>query len=73
MILNEHEKEICNKFSKRDESDHVHCFECPLRRGVAKYDFRCVANSHYDEKENDWVYDSEIVEAIFSRRKTNAE
>lgn len=30
MRLTKEEKEICKKYSERDENNTVHCFECPL-------------------------------------------
>lgn len=30
MRLTAEEKKICKKYSKRDENNTVHCFECPL-------------------------------------------
>lgn len=58
MLLTEREKKICAEYGAYDESGHVRCNECPLSKGnPAQYDFRCKANSHYDRKEKDWVYD----------------
>lgn len=30
MRLTKEEKEICKQYSKRDENNTVHCYECPL-------------------------------------------
>lgn len=30
MRLTNEEKEICKQYSKRDENNTVHCYECPL-------------------------------------------
>ncbi len=30
MRLTAEEREICKKYSERDENNTVHCFECPL-------------------------------------------
>ena len=57
MLTNEREQKICDKYSKRDENDKVHCNECPLRKGEGNYDFRCKANSHYNRKTKEWEYD----------------
>ena len=58
MITTEKDKRICEKYSTRDETGHVHCKECPLWRGVDwHYDFRCKANSHYNRKTKEWEYD----------------
>lgn len=58
MITNQKEQKICEKYGQRDEKGLVHCFECPLSKGNPKqYDFRCKANSHYDRKLKEWVYD----------------
>lgn len=56
MLTNYREQKICDKYSKRDENNKVHCKECPLRKGYG-YDFRCKANSHYDRKTGEWVMD----------------
>lgn len=57
MITNAKEVKICNKYSAKDSDGKVHCCECPLRKGTGSYDFRCKANSHYDRKEREWIYD----------------
>lgn len=58
MLTNDRERRICEKYSARDENDKVKCRECPLVKGNFKsWDFRCKANSHYDRKIQDWVYD----------------
>lgn len=57
MLKTERDKEICARYSARDETGHVHCSECPLalkqvwRWGV------CKANHHYDENLKWWVPD----------------
>jgi len=57
-LTTEREKAICKKYSEYDENGRVHCKECPLIKGNPNcYDFRCKANSHYDRKENEWVFD----------------
>ena len=57
MLTNEREQKICDKYSKRDENNKVHCKECPLNKGQGSYNFRCKANSHYDRKTGEWEYD----------------
>lgn len=58
MITNSKEQAICDKYSARDETNHVHCSECPLSKGnPQQWDFRCKANSHYDRKTKDWEWD----------------
>ena len=58
MITNSKEQKICDKFSAYDDTGHVHCFECPLRKDTGnRYDFRCKANSHYDRHTREWEYD----------------
>ena len=58
MITNTKERKICDKYSSYDETGHVHCSECPLVKGNWKsYDFRCIANSHYNRKSGEWEYD----------------
>ena len=60
MLTNERDRKICARYSQRDERHRVHCFECPLQKGNFElWDFRCKANSHYDRKIQDWVYDEE--------------
>ena len=59
MLTNNKERVICARHKKRDVKGEVHCFECPLRKGTGKYDFRCKANSSYNRKKRDWVYDTE--------------
>ena len=59
MLTNEREKRICKKYSAY-VNGKVRCGECPLIKGNPNWwDFRCKANSHYDRKEKDWVYDYE--------------
>lgn len=58
MISSKREQKICEKYSSRDETNRVHCSECPLVKGNPKaYDFRCKANSHYGRRKKDWEYD----------------
>ena len=60
MLTNERERNICAKYSAYDKTNRVHCSECPLVKGnFHSWDFRCKANSHYDRKEKEWVYDLE--------------
>lgn len=59
MITNSREQAICKRYSARDNTGMVHCKECPLRKSKDRYDFRCKANSHYDRKKREWVYDEE--------------
>ena len=56
-LTNKREEAICKKYSARDETDHVHCFECPLSKSQGKYDARCKANSHYNRHTKEWEYD----------------
>lgn len=56
-LTNKREKAICKKYSTYDETDHVHCSSCPLRKGQGNYDFRCKANSHYNRQIKEWEYD----------------
>lgn len=58
MLKTDKEKEICLKYSTRDDAGNVHCSECPMAYGKNNpYDFRCKANSHWDRKEKDYIYD----------------
>ena len=60
MITNPREMKICAKYSAYDETGHVHCNNCPLVEGDFRWwDFRCKANSHYDRKLGEWVYDED--------------
>lgn len=60
MITNSKERRVCDKYSAYDETDHVNCHKCPLRKGnFASHDFRCKANSHYDRKTKEWEIDGE--------------
>ncbi len=57
MLTTEKEKSIHNKYSAYDNTGHVNCKECPLKKGIGAYDFRCKANSHYNRKTKEWEYD----------------
>ena len=57
MLTNDRERKICERYSKYDDKNKVHCFECPLRIAEYSNDFRCKANSHYDRHFREWVYD----------------
>ena len=60
MLTTDRERRICAKYSTYDDTGHVHCWECPLHKGNFElWDFRCKANTHYDAKEKEWVYDQE--------------
>ena len=50
--LTQKEKEICKKYSARDENGLVHCKECPLV--VDSDGFMCKANSRYNRKTKEW-------------------
>ena len=63
MLTNDRERKICAKYGAYDQWNKVHCSECPLLKGnPASWDFRCKANSHYDRKQREWVYDDLGVE-----------
>ena len=47
MRLTKEEKEICEAYSKRDENNTVHCFECPLVISVREC--LCKANCTREE------------------------
>ena len=58
MITTARDQKICDKYRMHDDAGYVHCYECPLGKGVAgSYDFRCKANSHYDRHTKEWEYD----------------
>lgn len=60
MLTNDRERRICFKYSAYDDEGHISCYKCPLRKGnFEMWDFRCKANSHYDRKEKEWVYDGD--------------
>lgn len=60
MITNEREQKICDKYSAYDETGHVHCHECPLRKGdFSQHDFRCKKWCHYNRKTGEWEPDEE--------------
>lgn len=59
MLKTEKEKYTCAVYSAKDETGHVHCHECPLRRSYGEYSFHCKANSHYDKETKEWEYDKE--------------
>ena len=59
-LTTEREKKICQKYSSYDETDHVHCAECPLVKGdIRSWDFRCKANSHYNKHSKEWEFDED--------------
>ena len=47
MRLTKEEKEICKQYSKRDENNTVHCYECPLV--INKAWTLCKANCRAEE------------------------
>ena len=49
MRLTDEEKEICKKYSQRDENNSVHCYECPLV--ISLRDCLCKANATKEELE----------------------
>jgi len=52
MRLTPKEREICKQYSKRDENNLVHCYECPLV--ISLRDCSCKANvskREYDDFE----------------------
>jgi len=57
MLTNDREREICNKYSKQDETGHVHCCDCPLVRPSPYSDLSCKATAHYDRHLREWVPD----------------
>ena len=58
MITNKREQKICDIYSAYGTDGHVHCYECPLKKGNPdRYDFRCKANSHFNRHTGEWEYD----------------
>lgn len=58
MITSERDRKICEKYSARDENGYVHCNKCPLVKGNPnQHDFRCKANSTYNNKTKEWELD----------------
>ena len=55
MLSTDEQREICARYSKRDEDGFVHCNECPLV--ISVYWCMCHANSHYDPDECEFVLD----------------
>ena len=55
MLKSEKQMEICKKYSTRDLNGYVHCKDCPLV--VGNQFAMCRANSHYDRKSKEWVFD----------------
>ena len=47
MRLTLEEQKICKEYSKRDENNSVHCFECPLVLNI-RY---CVCKANVTEEE----------------------
>lgn len=57
MIKNLKDKRICEKYSTRDDTSHVHCGECPLV--IDKYLYMCKANSSYNRHIKEWEFDKQ--------------
>ena len=55
--MTDKQREICNKYSAKDEKGFVHCNECPLV--LDHNELMCKGNSHYDKKKKRWVFDRE--------------
>ena len=55
MLKSERQEHICRKYSARDDDGYVHCNDCPLV--VDQRYYMCRANSHYDRKSKEWVFD----------------
>lgn len=47
MKLTKEQRAICKKYGARDETGHVHCFECPLM--LSWRDHACLANTTKQE------------------------
>lgn len=60
MLKSEKQMKICKKYSTRDKDGYVHCTDCPLV--VDRKYYMCKANSHYDRKQKEWVFD-DVAEA----------
>lgn len=60
MLKNDKEREICDKYSARDENGKVHCKECPLNlEAKTRMTGVCKAFMHYDRSKKEWVFDEE--------------
>lgn len=59
MLTNDKERRICEKYSAYDKTGHVHCRECPLRKGGPNDYGMCKALMHYDRHKKEWVFDDE--------------
>lgn len=55
MRLTKEEKEICKKYSARDENNTVHCYECPLviNRAWTLCKANCRAEEWEERKEDE--------------------
>ncbi|MDO4746458.1 MAG: hypothetical protein Q4B18_07865 [Bacillota bacterium] len=60
MLTNDRERKICEKYSAVGEDGRVRCRECPLVKDFAH--ILCKANSHYNRKRREGVYDWEEVQ-----------
>lgn len=49
MRLTPKEREICKQYSKRDENNLVHCYECPLVISIRD----CLCKANVSEREYD--------------------
>ena len=56
MLTTKEQKEICKKYSKRNEEGHKQCNLCPLC--ISAVWKMCHANSHYDPEECEYVFDN---------------
>lgn len=59
-LTNDREKRICAKYSAYDDTNHVHCKDCPLNYknyGVDMPPNTCKAIMHYDRHRREWVDD----------------
>ena len=55
-MLKEYQKFICMQYINKTQY-HVPCAECPLV--IDESSQMCMANSHFDEKKKQWVFDDE--------------
>lgn len=59
MLTTEKQRQTCAKYSVRDSSGKVHCYECPLRLTQVWSWGACRAAYHYDRCRKEWVLDDD--------------
>ena len=58
MLKRDWDKKICEEYiKKKGEDGDVHCHECPLRLPQIDPYYACMANHHWDNSREEWVFD----------------